>query len=74
VEFISDRMSYIISRGFSCNITVLNVYAPCVDNYDDVNGSFYEELRHVFDQFPRYNMKICWVISMRTYARKILSN
>jgi hypothetical protein len=36
----------------------LNVRAPCEDKSDDVKDSFYEELGHVFDQFPRYNMKI----------------
>jgi hypothetical protein len=34
------------------------VHAPCEDTSDDVKDSFYEELRHVFDQFPRYDMKI----------------
>jgi exonuclease III len=52
-EFISDRMSYIILRGCWCNIIVLNVHAPCEDKGDDVKDSFYEELGHVFDQFPR---------------------
>jgi hypothetical protein len=33
------------------------VYAPCEDN-DDVKDSFYEELGHVFDHFPRYNLNI----------------
>jgi hypothetical protein len=31
VEFISDRISYIILRGRSCDIIVLNVHAPTVD-------------------------------------------
>jgi exonuclease III len=58
VEFISDRMSYIILRGRWCNIIVLNVHAPCEDKGDDEKDSFYEELGHVFDQFTRYNTKI----------------
>jgi hypothetical protein len=29
VEFVSDRMSYIILRGRWCSIIVLNVHAPC---------------------------------------------
>jgi hypothetical protein len=33
VEFISDRMSYVILRGLSCNI-VLNVRAPTEDESD----------------------------------------
>jgi exonuclease III len=46
VEFISDRMSYIIliSRWF--HIIVLNVHAPTEAKIDDVKDSFYEELEH----------------------------
>jgi exonuclease III len=58
VEFVSDRMSYIILRGRWCNIIVVNVHAPCEDKSDDVKDSFYEKLGRVFDQFPRYDMKI----------------
>jgi exonuclease III len=58
VEFISERISYIILRGRWCNIIVLNVHAPCEDKVYDVKDSFYEELGRVFDQFPRYDMKI----------------
>jgi hypothetical protein len=34
------------------------VHAPCEDKSDDVKDSFYEELVHVFDQIPTYEMKI----------------
>jgi hypothetical protein len=34
------------------------VHAPCDDKGDDVKDSFCEELGRVFDQFPRYDMKI----------------
>jgi hypothetical protein len=34
------------------------VRAPCEDKGDEVKDSFYEELGRVFDQFPRYDMKI----------------
>jgi hypothetical protein len=51
-------MKYIILCGLWCNIIVLNVHAPCEDKSDDVKDSFYERLGHVFDQFPRYDMKI----------------
>jgi hypothetical protein len=37
---------------------VLNVHAPGEDKGDDVKDSFYEELGHGFDQFPRYDTKI----------------
>jgi hypothetical protein len=62
VEFVSDRMSYIILRGRWCNIIVLNLHTPC-ESYD-VKDSFYEEVGYVFDQFPRYDMKTFGVISM----------
>jgi hypothetical protein len=51
VEFVSDRMSYITLRGRWCNIIVVNVHASCEDTSN-------EELGCVFDQFPRYDMKI----------------
>jgi hypothetical protein len=51
-------MSYIILRGRWCDIIVLNVHAPTENKIDDVKKSFYEELEHVFDKFPKYHMKI----------------
>jgi hypothetical protein len=41
VEFVSDRMSYIILRGRWCHVSVLNVHAPTEDKIDDVKASFY---------------------------------
>jgi exonuclease III len=58
VEFVSDRLSYIILRGHSCDIIVLNVHAPTEDKTDDMKDRFYEELEHAFDKFPKHNMKI----------------
>jgi hypothetical protein len=58
VEFVSDRMSYIILRGRWCQVIVLNVHDPTEDKTDDVNDSFYEELERVFYKFPEYHMKI----------------
>jgi hypothetical protein len=34
------------------------VQVPCEDKSDDVKDSFYEELGCIFDQFPRYNIKM----------------
>jgi hypothetical protein len=34
------------------------VHAPCEDKSDNVKDSFYVEPGRVFDQFPRYDMKI----------------
>jgi hypothetical protein len=53
VEFVSDRMSYIILRDRWCNIIVLNVHAPTEDKIDDIKDRFYEELEQVFDKFPK---------------------
>jgi hypothetical protein len=58
VEFISDRMSYIILRGSWCDIIVLNVHAPTENKIDDIKDRFYEELEHVFDKYPKYHMYV----------------
>jgi hypothetical protein len=34
------------------------VHAPTEDKDNDIKDSFNEELEQVFDQFPRYHMKI----------------
>ena len=57
VEFVSDRVSYIVLRGCWCSI-FLNVHAPNEEKSDDSRDSFYEELEHVFEHFPKYHMKI----------------
>jgi exonuclease III len=58
VEFVNDRMSCITPKGRWCDIIVLNVHAPTEDKHDVINDRFCEELEQVFDQFPRYHMKI----------------
>jgi exonuclease III len=55
VEFISDRMPYVILRCCWCDIIVLNVHAPTEDKLDDIKNRFYE---HVFDKFLKYHMKL----------------
>jgi len=54
VEFVSDRVSYIVLRVRWCNtsIIVLNVHAPCEEKSDDSKDSFYEELEQVYDHCP----------------------
>ena len=44
VEFVSNRVSYIVLRGHWCNIIVLNVHAPGEEKRDDSKDSFYKEL------------------------------
>jgi hypothetical protein len=58
VEFVSDRMLYIILRGRWCHIIVLTVHTPTEDKTDDVKDRFPEELKRVFDKFPKYHMNI----------------
>jgi hypothetical protein len=58
VEFVSGRMSYIILRGRWCHIIVLNIHAPAEGKIDHVKDSFYQELEHVFDKFPKSHIKI----------------
>jgi hypothetical protein len=43
VEFVNDRISYVILRGHWFHIIVLNVHAPTEYKTDDVKDSFYEE-------------------------------
>ena len=58
VEFVSDRMSYIVLRGCWCNIIALNVHALSEKKNDSSKDSFYEELEQVFDHFPKYDIKL----------------
>ena len=58
VEFVSDRMSYIVLRYCWCDIIVLNVQVPSEERSDDSKGSFYAELEQAFDHFPKHHMKI----------------
>jgi len=58
VEFVKDRLSYIVLGGLWRNTIVVNVHAPSEEKSDKSKDSFYEELEQVFDQFPKYHMKI----------------
>ena len=58
VEFVSDRLSYIVLRGRWLNIIVVNVHAPSEEKSDESKDSFYEVLEQVFDHFPKYHMKM----------------
>ena len=57
VEFVSDRLSYIVLRGRWCNIIVLNVHAPSDEKSDDSKDSFYEDLEQVFIIFQSTILK-----------------
>ena len=58
VEFVSDRVSYIVLRGRWYNIIVLNVHAPSQEKSDDSIDSSYEESEQVFNHLPNYHTKI----------------
>ena len=58
VKFVSDRVSCMVLRGHWCNIIVLNVHEASEEKSDESKDSLYEELKHVFYQFPKYHMKI----------------
>jgi hypothetical protein len=49
VEFVGDRLSYIILRGLWYNIIILNIPAPTKDKIDDIKDRFCKELERVFD-------------------------
>jgi hypothetical protein len=53
VEFVNDRMSYIILRGGWFHIIFWNIHAPTEDKIDNVKDSFYEEQECIFDKFPK---------------------
>jgi hypothetical protein len=58
VDFVSDRISYIVLRGPWFNIIVLNAHAPIEVKSVVSKDSFYEELQWVSNHFPKYHMKI----------------
>jgi hypothetical protein len=45
-----------VLRGHWYHIIVLNVHASTDDKIDYVRDSFYEELGHMFDNFPKHHM------------------
>ena len=57
VEFVSDMLSYIVLRGRWRNMVVY-VHAPSEEKSDESKDSFYEELEELFDQFPKYHIKM----------------
>ena len=58
VEFVSDRVSYIVLRGRCCNIIVLNVHATSEVKSDESKDGFFEELEQDFDHFSKYHMNV----------------
>ena len=58
VEFISDRLSYLIFRGRWYDIIVINAHFSTEDKDDLIKDSLHKELERTFDQFPRYHIII----------------
>jgi hypothetical protein len=62
VEFVNDRVSYIVLRGRWCNIIVITVHAQIQEKSDDSSDCFYEELEQVFDHIKilleNFNAKV----------------
>ena len=58
IEFVNDRLLYIVLRGRWLHIILVNVHAPSEEKSEKLKDSFYEELEEVFDHFPKYHMKI----------------
>ena len=54
IEFVSDRLSYIVLNGHWLHIIVVNVHTPSEEKSEEVKDSFYEEIEKVFDHFPKY--------------------
>ena len=71
VEFVSERLSYIVLRGRWHNIIVVNVHAPSGEKSDESKDSFYEELEQVFDHLPKYHMKMTL---MQKWGERIFSS
>jgi hypothetical protein len=72
VEFVSDRMSYIVLGGHLYNIIVLSVHTP--RRKDNSEDSFYEELEQDFYHFPKYHTNILVGNLMQNLGKRIYSN
>ena len=70
VEFVSDRMSYIVLRSHWYNNIFLFVHVPSEEKSDDSKASFYEELEQVSYHFPKYQMKILFADFNAKVGRK----
>jgi len=57
VEFVSDRLSYMVLRGRWRNIIVVNMHVPSEERSDE-SEDFYEELEQGFDHFLKYHTKM----------------
>jgi hypothetical protein len=54
-----------------CDITVPNKHGPPQDKSGDTQDRFYEQLEQLFDNCPKYNMKILFGELMQNWGEKI---
>jgi hypothetical protein len=73
VEFVSDRMPYMILKGRWCHVIVLNIHASTEDKIDYVKDSFYDKLEHVFGEYLKYYMKILLDFHAKVYREDIFN-
>jgi len=74
VEFVSERVSYIVLRGRCCNIIVLNVHAPSKEKSDDSKDSFMRNWsRFFFIIFVSTIRKFCYEMLMPDWEERLLS-
>jgi hypothetical protein len=65
VEFVNDRMVYIILRGGWC-YTTLKVHDTTEDEIEDAKDSLCEKYGCVFIKFPKYRMNM-----LRDFTAKV---
>ena len=58
IEFVSDRLSYIVLKGRWLHIIVVNVHARSEEKSEKLEERFYVELEEVIDHFQKYYLKI----------------
>jgi exonuclease III len=58
IEFVSDRMLYVLLRRSLISYYCSECYAPTEDKIDDVKDRFYGELESIFNKLLKYHMKI----------------
>jgi len=71
VEFVSDRLSYIVLRGRWRNIIVVNVHAPSEEQSEESKD---EQLQQVLDHFPKYHMKILLGVFKAKWGERLFSS
>jgi hypothetical protein len=58
VQFVNDRLSFLVMRGKWYKYIFINVHCPTEEKEDDIKDEFYEELELIFDKFSTYDVKV----------------